>query len=119
MSFPNQTHPPRPEERWFAAEPAIRALQRLAQRRHLSHDQIAVYLGIDQTSLSRLLAAAKLRSDRADAIACALGRHPYELWPEWFNLTHATPTPGRGKHRPPRQRRPRHVRRHQQQREAQ
>ena len=25
--------------------------------------------------------------DSADRLACALGRHPAEFWPEWYRLT--------------------------------
>jgi lambda repressor-like predicted transcriptional regulator len=35
--------------------------------------------------LQRVLAKRSVRSDTADRIAVALGRHPWELWPEWFS----------------------------------
>jgi lambda repressor-like predicted transcriptional regulator len=31
-----------------------------------------------------VLSRDRLRSDAADRIAVVLGRHPSELWPEWF-----------------------------------
>ena len=41
-------------------------------------------LRVDRGTLHRLLSRDRLRSDAADRIAVTLGRHPSELWPEWF-----------------------------------
>ncbi len=45
---------------------------------------LADVLRLDRSTLHRLLGRDRLRYDAADRIAVALGRHPYELWPEWF-----------------------------------
>ena len=44
----------------------------------------SVALRMDRSTLHRLLSRDRLRSDAADRIAVTLGRHPSELWPEWF-----------------------------------
>ena len=41
-------------------------------------------LQVDRSTLHRLLHREQLRSDVADRIAVRLGRHPSDLWPEWF-----------------------------------
>ena len=41
-------------------------------------------LQVDRSTLHRLLNRDQLRSDAADRIAVTLGRHPSELWPDWF-----------------------------------
>ena len=45
---------------------------------------LAGVLQVDRSTLHRLLSRDRLRSDAADRIAVTLGRHPSELWPEWF-----------------------------------
>ena len=45
---------------------------------------LADVLRLDRSTLHRLMGRDRLRYDAADRIAIALGRHPYELWPEWF-----------------------------------
>lgn len=45
---------------------------------------LAEVLRVDRSTLYRVLSRDRLRSDTADRIAVALGRHPFELWPEWF-----------------------------------
>ncbi|MGH3264465.1 MAG: hypothetical protein ACRDNS_20995 [Trebonia sp.] len=39
---------------------------------------------IDRRTLQRLLVRRAVRSDTADRIAIALGRHPSEIWSQWF-----------------------------------
>ena len=68
----------------FPAAPARAAVTRLAQARQLSTTDLAVSLGLDRSTLQRLFTRERLRYDAADAIAVALGRHPSELWPDWF-----------------------------------
>jgi lambda repressor-like predicted transcriptional regulator len=46
---------------------------------------LAEELRIDRRTLQRVLAKRCVRSDTADRISIALGRHPGELWPEWFS----------------------------------
>ena len=69
---------------YLPSQPAQAALRRL-----LDGDQdlvaLALVLRLDRSTLHRLLRRDRLRYDVADRIAVALGRHPYELWPEWFN----------------------------------
>ena len=69
---------------YLPSQPAQAALRRL-----LDGDQdlvaLADVLRLDRSTLHRLLRRDRLRYDVADRVAVALGRHPYELWPEWFN----------------------------------
>lgn len=69
---------------YFPAEPARRALRRLAAHRDNTIVDIAVAAGIDRCTLQRLFTRDRLRYDAADNIAVALGYHPCQLWPEWF-----------------------------------
>ena len=76
---------------YFPAEPARRALRRLAADRDISIVDIALAAGIDRCTLQRLFTRDRLRYDAADNIAVALGHHPCELWPEWFATTETRP----------------------------
>ncbi|MDQ1747478.1 MAG: Winged helix-turn-helix DNA-binding [Frankiaceae bacterium] len=76
---------------YFPAEPARRALRRLAAERDNTIVDIAMAAGIDRCTLQRLFTRDRLRYDAADNIAVALGYHPCQLWPEWFPLTEARP----------------------------
>jgi lambda repressor-like predicted transcriptional regulator len=49
----------------------------------VSISQIARAWAIDRRTLQRVLLRPTLRSDTADRIAIAAGRHPTELWPDW------------------------------------
>jgi lambda repressor-like predicted transcriptional regulator len=69
--------------RWFSVEP-LRHLLELRRGRGFGINAVAAAAGIERRQLQRLLARRRLRSDAADAIAVALGRHPVELWPDWF-----------------------------------
>lgn len=69
---------------YFPAEPARRALRRLAADRDKTIIDIAAAAGIDRATLQRLFTRDRLRFDAADNIAVALGCHPCQLWPEWF-----------------------------------
>jgi lambda repressor-like predicted transcriptional regulator len=71
---------------WFPAEPARRALRRLAAARDDSICAIAANIGVDPCTLHRLFTRDRIRWDAADRIAVALGYHPCQLWPEWFDL---------------------------------
>lgn len=72
---------------FFAAEPARRALRRLAAETDDSICAIADKAGVDRDTLHRLFTRDRLRWDAADNIAVALGYHPCQLWPEWFPPT--------------------------------
>jgi lambda repressor-like predicted transcriptional regulator len=71
---------------WFPAEPARRALRRLADGTDTSICAIADNIGVDRDTLHRLFTRDRLRWDAADRIAVALGYHPCQLWPEWFEF---------------------------------
>ncbi len=75
---------------YFPAEPARRALRRLAKDRDLSICALADNVGVDRDALHRLFTRDRLRCDAADRIAVALGYHPCQLWPEWFDFPEVT-----------------------------
>jgi lambda repressor-like predicted transcriptional regulator len=69
--------------RWFSSAPIREFIyERRAAGQGLN--VIADLAGINRRRLQRVLARERLRSDAADALAVALGRHPCELWPDWF-----------------------------------
>ena len=68
----------------YPAQPARAAATRLARSRDLSVTELASHVGLDRSTLQRLFTRDRLRYDAADTIAVALGRHPSELWPDWF-----------------------------------
>ena len=70
---------------WYDAAPLVIELRRCARRRDQSMTDLAEELRIDRRTLQRVLAKRSVRSDIADRISIALGRHPGELWPEWFH----------------------------------
>lgn len=71
---------------YFSCRPAQTALQRLRED-DVDMTFLAEVLRVDRSTLYRVLSRDRLRYDTADRIAVALGRHPYELWPEWFSDT--------------------------------
>jgi hypothetical protein len=85
--------PSPPLGRWFPAEPAWRALHRRARARRISIVELAAVVGLDRRTIQRLAARRRLRTDAADRLAVALGRHGWELWPTWFDrgVTDAVP----------------------------
>jgi len=70
---------------WYDAAPLVCELRCHASRRSQSISDLADELRIDRRTLQRVLAKRSVRSDTADRISIALGRHPGELWPEWFS----------------------------------
>ena len=68
---------------YLPSQPAQAALRRLLDG---DSDLVALadILRLDRSTLHRLMGRDRLRYDAADRIAVALGRHPYELWPDWF-----------------------------------
>lgn len=70
--------------RRFPAQPARDAVTRYATRRQIPITDVATALGVDRSTLLRLHTRDWLRFDAADHIAITLGKHPYELWPDWF-----------------------------------
>ena len=75
---------PRQRRRFFPAGPAQLAVARLAMDLQADATDLAAVLRVDRSTLYRLGRGGRLRSDAADRIAVALGRHPSELWPDWF-----------------------------------
>ena len=71
---------------YFSCRPAQTALQRL-RADDVDMTLLAEVLRVDRSTLYRVLSRDRLRYDTADRIAVALGRHPYERWPEWFSAT--------------------------------
>ena len=69
---------------FFAAAPAQRLLARAVADCDGNLTATSVALRVDRSTLHRVLNRDRLRSDAADRIAVVLGRHPSELWPEWF-----------------------------------
>jgi lambda repressor-like predicted transcriptional regulator len=70
---------------FFPAAPARRLLARVVADCDGNLSAASVALHVDRSTLHRLLSRDRLRSDAADRIAVALGRHPSELWPQWFD----------------------------------
>ena len=70
---------------FFPAAPARRLLARVVADHDGNLTAASAVLQIDRSTLHRLLSRDWLRSDAADRIAVTLGRHPSELWPEWFD----------------------------------
>jgi lambda repressor-like predicted transcriptional regulator len=66
------------------AAPARRLLARAADVHDGDLSALAAVLRLDRSTLHRLLSRERLRYDAADHIAVSLGRHPSELWPDWF-----------------------------------
>ena len=70
---------------FFPAAPARRLLARVVADCDGNLTAASLALRVDRSTLHRLLSRDRLRSDAADRIAVTLGRHPSELWPEWFD----------------------------------
>ena len=69
---------------FFPTAPARRLLARVVADCDGNLTAAAIALRVDRSTLHRLLRRDHLRSDAADRIAETLGRHPSELWPDWF-----------------------------------
>ena len=74
---------------YFNAEPARALLLARARAAELSLRELALSIGLPKRTLHRVLSSSRLRWDIADRVAIALGYHPCEVWPSWFDLTHA------------------------------
>lgn len=70
---------------WYDTAPLVSELRRCSMRRRQSIAELADELCIDRRTLQRILVKSAVRGDTADRIAIALGRHPSELWVDWFN----------------------------------
>jgi lambda repressor-like predicted transcriptional regulator len=71
--------------RVFDTAPARTLLLARAQDRQLSLHDLADTLRLPPRTLARVLTRTQLRWDTADRIAIALGHHPSELWPSWYD----------------------------------
>jgi lambda repressor-like predicted transcriptional regulator len=71
--------------RFLPAAPAQRLLRQQAARQAGDLSALAQVLRLERSTLYRVLGRERLRYDTADRIAVCLGRHPSELWPEWFS----------------------------------
>lgn len=71
---------------YFDAEPARALLLARARQANTSLCELSASIGLPKRTLHRVLASARLRWDIADRVAIALGHHPCEVWPEWFDL---------------------------------
>ena len=69
---------------FLPAAPAQRLLLQKAADQAGDLSALAQVLRLDRSTLYRVLGRDRLRYDTADRIAVCLGRHPSELWPEWF-----------------------------------
>ncbi len=76
----------------FPAEPARQLLLARADVHNITLTELGDILGLPRRTLHRLLASPRLRWDAADRVAVALGRHPSELWPGWFDRQTAATT---------------------------
>lgn len=72
---------------YFDAEPARALLLVRARQAHISLCELALAIGLPKRTLQRVLGSARLRWDIADRTAVALGYHPCEVWPTWFDYT--------------------------------
>ncbi|MCU1593767.1 MAG: Winged helix-turn-helix DNA-binding [Frankiales bacterium] len=70
---------------FYTAAPAQKALANLLATTEGNVTAVAELLRVDRSTVYRVLRRARLRYDAADAIAVALGRHPVELWPDWYD----------------------------------
>jgi lambda repressor-like predicted transcriptional regulator len=86
MTQNDTAHTPASAGRTFLpAAPAHRLLRQQAARQAGDLSALAEVLRLDRSTLYRVLGRERLRYDTADRIAVCLGRHPSELWPEWFS----------------------------------
>lgn len=79
----------------FSAAPARCQILARAQATEVPLAELAAAIQLPKRTLHRVLSARYLRWDVADRVAIALGHHPYEFWPDWFDETH---TIGEGSH---------------------
>ena len=69
----------------FPVQPARALLLERCAEQHLTVSELALILRLPRRTLHRVLASNTLRWDTADRIAVALGYHPYEPGPTWYD----------------------------------
>lgn len=72
-----------PPTRLLPTAPALEAIR--ARLADCSTTQLAEVLAVDRRTLQRVARRPFIRRDAADRLAVALGRHPSEIWVEWFD----------------------------------
>jgi lambda repressor-like predicted transcriptional regulator len=68
----------------FPAGPVLRLLLDRAVTDRIPLTELALQIRLPRRTLYRVLGSTRLRWDTADRVAVALGRHPSEIWPNWF-----------------------------------
>jgi lambda repressor-like predicted transcriptional regulator len=68
----------------FPAAPARRVINAFASGQRITLAQAAGQLRLDAALVQAVFHRRWIPWEAADAIAVALGRHPCDLWPEWF-----------------------------------
>ncbi|HWL36685.1 MAG TPA: helix-turn-helix domain-containing protein [Frankiaceae bacterium] len=71
---------------YFSAHVARGLLLARAREAQIPLSELALAIGLPKRTLHRVLASRWLRWDIADRVSIALGHHPCELWPDWFDL---------------------------------
>jgi len=69
----------------YSTEPIHQLLHQRAEDRGLAITEMADILRLPRRTLVRALSQSRLRWDAADRCAIALGYHPVELWPNWYD----------------------------------
>jgi type II secretory pathway component PulL len=56
-------------------------------RRFANSSQASRAIGVDRYNIIRWRRGQRVQAQRADEIACALGLHPCDIWPDWYVVT--------------------------------
>jgi hypothetical protein len=86
-------HPRGPLATLLSVEPVLRIVERVEPEgiegtagHGRGINQAGRVLPVTDRTIHRWRRAGGLTALSADSFACALGRHPAELWPEWWEL---------------------------------
>lgn len=71
---------------YFDAGPARGQILARALQADVPLVDLAAAIQLPKRTLHRVLSCTSLRWDVADRVAIALGHHPYEFWPHWFDF---------------------------------
>lgn len=72
---------------YVVAEPARQALSAYARQHRLALVDLTDVLHLRDVDVRSIMQRRWLPWPLADRVAVALGRHPWELWPEWLEAT--------------------------------